>query len=355
MRKEKMRVDIIIPIYNCKKYIDRCMKSLLSQKKQDDLRIILVDDGSTDGSENIIDNYKNKYKNVVAIHKKNAGVSSARNTGLKIVDSDYFTFIDPDDWIENDYVVKVLNELSTNPVDILMVPYSRWYKDKYIENYFLGKNNKRFNADETKSVILKRLFGLNDEQLTRPLRIDNISTVWGKFYKTKKFSKIVFKSIKEIHSEDLYFNIECFLKAQSCIYFAETKYIYFKGNSVSIVHTYDSELLHEYKNLYHAMRKIIKANNLDGQFVQALNNRIVINELTVLRNIFMSSLSYTNKLALAKKIMNDTLYKTAYSTFNIAKLPIQYRLFYYSCKHKMSLFIFILLQIGEKLKATIKE
>lgn len=355
MEIKNLSIDIIIPVYNCRNFIDRCLKSILDQKCQEKLRIILVDDGSTDGSSKIVDEYADNFQNIIAIHKKNGGLSSARNAGLKLVKSDYFTFIDPDDWIEKDYMRKVILELLNNSVDILMVPYIRKYERKYIENFFFGRRSMYFDYSETRYFVLKRLYGLTNEQLSHPLRIDNISTAWGKFYKSKKFSEITFKDKSEIYSEDLYFNIRCFLKAQNSEYFTEVNYIYFKGNSASIVHTYDPKMLDEYKNLYKIMKDFIVLNNLNGQFKHALNNRIVINELSILRNVSISKLSFLNKRKIMKKIMKDRIYKKTYKDFPIGNLPFIYRLFYFNCKYKMSMCNLLLLQIGEKLKKQLKQ
>lgn len=355
MEIKNLSVDIIIPVYNCRNFIDRCLKSILDQKCQEKLRIILVDDGSTDGSSKIVDNYADNFQNIIAIHKKNGGLSSARNAGLKLVKSDYFTFVDSDDWIEKDYMQKVILELLNNSADILMVPYIRKYEEKNIENFFFGRRSIYFNYSETRNFVLKRLYGLTNEQLSHPLRIDNISTAWGKFYKSKKFSEITFKDKSEIYSEDLYFNIRCFLKAQNSEYFTEVNYIYFKGNSASIVHTYDPKMLDEYKNLYKIMKSFIVLNNLNGQFKHALNNRIVINELSILRNVSISKLSFLNKRKIMKKIMNDRIYKIAYLNFDIDKLPFYYRSFYLGCKFKMTTYVLLILHIGEKLKTRIKQ
>lgn len=355
MENENLSIDIIIPVYNCKNFIDRCLKSILVQKYQENLRIILVDDGSTDGSSKIVDSYANHFKNIIAIHKENGGLSSARNAGLKLVESDYFTFIDPDDWIEKDYIQNVLLELLKNSTDVLMVPYTRKYKNNSIDNFYLGNQSRYFNDNETRNFVLKRLYGLTNEQLDHPLRLDNISTAWGKFYKSRKFSKITFKDKSEIYSEDLYFNIRCFFKAESSEYFIGTKYIYFKGNSSSIVHTYDPKMLNEYKCLYKIMRNFIEVNNLNDQFKQALNNRIVINELSILRNASISKLSFFYKKRIVKQIMNDRIYQEAYHNFDISVLPFYYRLFYLGCKYEMTIYILLLLQIGEKLKTRIKQ
>ena len=121
------------------------------------------------------------------------------------------------------------------------------------------------------------------------------------------------------------------------------------------MHTYDPKMLDEYKNLYKIMKDFIVLNNLNGQFKHALNNRIVINELSILRNVSISKLSFLNKRKIMKKIMKDRIYKIAYQNFDIDKLPFYYRSFYLGCKFKMTTYVLLILHIGERLKTRIKQ
>lgn len=102
-------IDVIIPVYNVEKYIDRCMESVLNQTYKD-LKVILVDDGSTDKSGAICDEYARRYENVTVYHKANGGLSSARNYGIQKSTAEYIAFIDSDDyvnihWFEELYTV----------------------------------------------------------------------------------------------------------------------------------------------------------------------------------------------------------------------------------------------------------
>ena len=94
-------ISIIIPVYNVEKYLEDCLNSVVNQTYKN-LEIILIDDGSTDNSGKICDLYAKKDNRIVVIHKENAGVSSARNVGLKIAKGLYIGFVDPDDYIAED-------------------------------------------------------------------------------------------------------------------------------------------------------------------------------------------------------------------------------------------------------------
>lgn len=100
--KMQIKYSVIIPVYNAEKTLKRCLDSLLGQKRQD-VEIILINDGSSDRSGEIIDEYRNRFENIKLITQKNSGVSIARNQGLEIAEGTYITFVDSDDYVSSDY------------------------------------------------------------------------------------------------------------------------------------------------------------------------------------------------------------------------------------------------------------
>lgn len=101
-----IKVSIIIPVYNAERYISKCIESIIEQAFKD-FEIILIDDGSTDGSGLICDGYANKYSNIQAIHQSNSGVSSARNLGIAQSKGTYLTFVDADDYVGPDFLYRL--------------------------------------------------------------------------------------------------------------------------------------------------------------------------------------------------------------------------------------------------------
>ena len=106
------KYSIIVPVYQCYKYLTACVESILNQD-QSDFELILVDDGSKDGSADLCDELAKRDNRIQVIHKPNGGVSSARNTGLEHARGEYILFIDGDDTISSDYL-KLLNEVGSN-------------------------------------------------------------------------------------------------------------------------------------------------------------------------------------------------------------------------------------------------
>ena len=125
-------LSVIVPVYNVEAYLDRCVQSIVSQSYRN-LELILIDDGSTDGSSALCDEWARKDSRVVVIHKANGGVSSARNAGLKVAKGIYLTFVDPDDYIAPDtYALNMDIMLAHEEVDILQYPYCEISSDGHI-------------------------------------------------------------------------------------------------------------------------------------------------------------------------------------------------------------------------------
>lgn len=122
-------ISVIVPVYNVEKYLDRCLNSLLNQTYKN-IEIILIDDGSTDNSSSICDRYANKYSNIVVIHKKNEGQSSARNIGLQNINGEYIGFVDSDDWIANDMYTYLYNLIVTYDADGASIWFATTHSDR---------------------------------------------------------------------------------------------------------------------------------------------------------------------------------------------------------------------------------
>ena len=129
MREEK--VSIVVPVYNVEKYLKRCVESLLNQTYSN-IEIILVDDGSSDHCPVLCDNYAKKDDRVIVIHKKNGGLSDARNCGLLKASGEYILYVDSDDYIERDSCEKLIVGMIEN-VDVVVGAYNELRSNKIIE------------------------------------------------------------------------------------------------------------------------------------------------------------------------------------------------------------------------------
>ena len=118
----KELISIIVPVYNVEQYLDDCLISIINQTYKN-IEIILIDDGSTDKSGKICDEYAKKDSRIIVIHKENGGVSSARNAGLRIAKGAYIGFVDPDDWIAEDMYEVLYSNAKKYDADVSVCKY----------------------------------------------------------------------------------------------------------------------------------------------------------------------------------------------------------------------------------------
>lgn len=128
-------ISVIIPIYNVEKYLKKCIDSIINQTYKN-LEIILVDDGSPDNCGKICDEYAKKDQRIRVIHKKNGGLSDARNAGIDIAKGKYIAFVDSDDYVEKEYIEIMYKELKKNNVKIVQCGINKISdNEEIIDNY----------------------------------------------------------------------------------------------------------------------------------------------------------------------------------------------------------------------------
>lgn len=153
-----MKLSFVIPVYNVENYLLECCESILKQSTCD-CELILVDDGSTDRSSQIVDEIADAYKNVVAVHKQNGGLASARNRGFDIASGEFVSFIDSDDRISGHCLLPILQELEKSSTDILFLDSCKFYPDGSKKSVGYHIESKAING-KSKGEVLKYLASL---------------------------------------------------------------------------------------------------------------------------------------------------------------------------------------------------
>lgn len=162
-----MKISIIVPVYNVEKYLEKCLTSLVNQTLKD-IEIIIVNDGSTDNSQKIIDKFKKKYNNIKSIKQENKGQAVARNIALKNCIGEYITYVDSDDYVELDMMEKLYKNVEKDKYDIVISDIIKEEENKsYIfKNYWqVSKDiNKNFMTSHMGPVarLYKREFLINN-------------------------------------------------------------------------------------------------------------------------------------------------------------------------------------------------
>lgn len=203
-----MKLSIIIPVYNVEKFIRRCLDSVIPQLEDSD-EVIIVDDGSTDSSGMICDNYS-KRKNVRVIHKPNGGLSDARNKGIERASGDYLIFIDSDDYVSKDYIFQIKSVLSKHQYDIVNFGYSIVNMDDFVKSTHHLKSSAPVDS---KQALTEILFDGN---------IKNFA--WANAYKRRLFKDIRYPV--GVLYEDKYTTYRLYNEASSVFHIASPLYYY---------------------------------------------------------------------------------------------------------------------------------
>ena len=144
------KISVIVPVYNTSMYLRKCLDSLVNQTFSD-YEIIIVNDGSTDRSEEIIYQYAKSYSKIKYYSKANEGVSAARNYGLSVATGEYITYVDSDDYVTFDILEKMIKEVNANNLDIVTTDIIKFYEKKGTEYY---KTNREYSNDPVKNYII---------------------------------------------------------------------------------------------------------------------------------------------------------------------------------------------------------
>lgn len=215
-------ISIIVPVYNVEQYLPRCLETIAAQTYRN-LEIILVDDGSTDRSGDICDEYASKNSRARVIHQQNKGLWAARNAGQQVVSGEYVMFIDGDDYLHLD-IVKVLHQAinhNKKKYDIAVVDYKKtWNFDEDITS----------KEDGTLEV-------LTQTELVAALFDFNISrSVWNKLYRKSLIENIYAHEYQR--AQDYDFNIRCFMCANGAVVVNRKMYFWIQ-RSTSLMHDKD--------------------------------------------------------------------------------------------------------------------
>lgn len=235
-------ISIIVPVYNVKNYLKQCVNSLRNQSFQD-IEIILVDDGSTDGSGVLCDELEKEDTRIITLHKKNGGLSSARNTGISKAKGKYIGFVDSDDWVHEDMYKTLYDLIKTYNADYssikMKITKNRNFLPEYIEEQINVVNQKqlfekyfRITSDDINYCVCDKLF-------KRELIVNN------QFWEGKRF-------------EDIDYNYKINRMVQKAVFSNKIMYYYYyniEGITRGALKACDMDFLEVWENVYQQCKK----------------------------------------------------------------------------------------------------
>ncbi len=316
-------ISIIIPVYNSEKYLATCLDSIFNSTYQD-FELILVDDGSTDNSSTICDDYATRDSRCIVIHKPNAGVANARNEGLKRARGEYIAFVDNDDVIHPMMLEILYKAIKSGDYDFSMILYKKVNNDEYLKLIQENFNNSSSKKDVHQRDMIRDMF-LGDM---------NYNVVWNKLYRRNLISGTYFRNTA---CDDMEWSSRIYLKSNKAVMVEEKLYYWIQhGTNVSLS-GFSSDYYIDRMNSYY-----ITYNNFPESEKEyrdwCLERMLKVILITRCNNTGTTSYERTNKLAqdIIAKVKDDfkhsdidTLQK--WSLWLFYKCPVLYNWFIQIC------------------------
>lgn len=251
-------ISVIVPVYNTAEQLLKCIESILNQTYED-IELILIDDGSTDGSETIVDKYAAKDSRIKIVHQENQGESAARNKGLELATGDIITFVDCDDWIEPNMYELLINEMSEYNLDIAACGWSKDYDDK-----ILPAINKLPVPEGVldRNQTLKCIYMRDSYQ--------GFAFMWDKLYKRKVLTDnnedlFKFDTSMKIGGDVLYL-ARVALNANRTRYIDKPSYHYYQRNN-SGMHALSSQKMKDWISAYYKVLELMGNENVPDEII----------------------------------------------------------------------------------------
>lgn len=255
------KLSVIVPVYNVEKYLDKCITSILGQTYTN-IELILLDDGSRDGSGAICDKHAAADHRIRVIHKPNSGVSRTRNIGLEMATGELVTFVDSDDYLAPDYFADMADALLASSSDLVMAGHTRIDADSTKEFSFIPK---QFGIDQ-----FPRLFS--------ELKVQNSATVWGRIFRTEIICCNHMRFTEDMKlGEDAVFLLTYLQYCRSVCFVANCGYFYriMPGSLSNSLHDFECEYL-SYRTFKSTIEKVRRTLQLDAAAVAELNRSALI-------------------------------------------------------------------------------
>lgn len=320
-------ISVIIPVYNAEKTLGRCLDSILCQKPC--LEVILIDDCSTDGTPKVCKEYQSRYSNISVIcNSNNVGQGLSRNAGIKKATGTYLAFVDADDMI-SEYMFEDLFSLArAGNYDIVGCRLKEINEDELLKSNFSSFVNqianqrlrsvKSFKKEAIESVLVSALIGgVVEEPLEEVLPWSSCTYLYRS--DLVKVNKIVFLSERVTYSEDLFFNLDAFRKANSCAV-TTTEYYFYLKNPFSTVHRYHDPVS--------KCEKLLAYTGNNKNLFQKAQIRIFNTFVgSLLRLVADSSIPWFEKRSIAKKLNFTSVFVDSFSNMPTKTLTFPSKVF----------------------------
>lgn len=336
------KISFIVPCYNVESFLPECVESIISQSYPN-WEVILVDDGSTDNTPRLCDDFSREDKRIKVVHKSNGGLVSARNAGFEVASGDWLTYVDGDDWISIDFVEKVSTTIvKYGPFDLLFFCAVQELDGKSISKWDWNQyeNGKIFDISENRVLS------------SHTLNYDSaISDVWAKVFRTEWCREHDIKHNPKLRQgeESVDFVMRAFYHADKSLFIKEHLYHY-RFNASSISKRVDENNAFHISECMTVMNDFIYSIPDNDDYVHAFRIRVVYVLIHMAMHTFFNpnfDCPHKERVSKFERIVSgNRLFSDSLSVVNGGEFDLFRRFAFYCIKHKM----YYLLELISQLK-----
>lgn len=302
-----IKISIIVPVYNCEKYLEDCIQSLLNQTIKE-CEFIFINDGSTDKSYHILNKYERVDKRIVVLNEDNQGVSVARNIGIEAATGEYIGFVDGDDWIDLNMYEVLYHTAVKNNLDLVISNFEQELDGKEIINRLDIVDNLVINKEKIIADILPQF-----------LQHDKLNTVCNKIYKRKIIieNKIRFSKAVAL-GEDGAFNIKFFSSAKSLMYINYTGYNYREVVGSATRNIFEKDYFKRALEVYKGEVSQIYYDNFGEDYIEKLKAIKFLENVISYTYIYFkptNQVSFKDRYKYVKKMINNNEVNTTINKY----------------------------------------
>ncbi|MFD2742978.1 MULTISPECIES: glycosyltransferase [Sphingobacterium] len=324
------KISVVVPIYNVEKYLDRCMQSLQNQTLKD-IEIILVDDESPDNCPKMCDEYASQDPRVKVIHKKNAGLGFARNSGLSSATGEFVIFVDSDDWIDTTALSIMYNEAIKNNVDTVFCNHDLETNSGNFDTVHEIKENRLLTSKNEIAQYLLNMIGAPASEAND--RLYSMS-VWHALYSVDVIKKanILFFSEREFLSEDVLFHVQYLYYSQR-VSLLDASFYKYCLNETSLTKTYRSDRFLRYIDLHKKLLSLF--SEMDWKV--PMDYRDSVDRLFlgyVRRNLLRAHIPKGEEKEVIRSIAKNGYLKEVLGRYSVNEMQLKLRVFYWLLSKK---------------------
>lgn len=338
-------VSVVLPIYGVEKYLDRCINSIVHQSYTN-LEIILVDDGSTDNCPQICDDWARKDPRIKVIHKINAGLGMARNTGIEHATGEYICFFDSDDYVALDTIEKAYTLAKTESADMVVFGLTNVDKNGRPLNSIVPETKKiTYAGNEVQSVFLPDLIATVQDSQCRNLYM----SAWLCLYSMKMIRENHwrFASERDIISEDVY-SLLCLYRHVNRVSVLCEPFYYYCENGASLSHTYRADRFERICHFHETSVKKAKELGYGDEVANRLQEPFLSFSIAAMKMIVKSApMSEREKRQQLRQMLNGYMRNLPWEK-GYVRPSLSRRLFEFCMEKRLAWVCYLLIKLADK-------